>query len=49
MQTYWFWTAKQDTMFLELVFIGDGCFMFDNSIYFETSDVISFIEGISTS
>jgi len=49
MQTYWLWTAKQSTnVAVELVFIRDGCFTFNNSTYFTTSDVTSFIEGIST-
>jgi len=35
-------------MLLELVFIRDGCFAFNNSTYFTTSDVTSFTGGIST-
>jgi len=35
-------------MLLELVFIRDGCFTFNNSTYFTTSNVNSFIEDIST-
>ena len=35
-------------MLLELVFIRDSSFTFNNSTYFMTSDETSFIEGIST-
>jgi len=32
---------------LVIVFIRKGCFTFNNSTYFTTSDVTSFTEGIS--
>jgi len=36
-------------MLVELVFVCNGYFTFNNSTYFMTSDVISFTEGIFAS
>ena len=33
-------------MLVEIVFVRNGCFIFNNSAYFTTSDVTSFVEGM---